>query len=121
MRNQDQARASDYQSQDHVTPSKEIKIKCGYILTTESKIGAKPAPQSLDKKSAAYYIIEFVNQKQKAKACISGNQAVQAQNQNLTFNTNSKPSKPNATWVLGNKPAPLLTKCFNCQETDYYS
>ena len=52
------------------------KTKHNYVLATESKAGAKPAPQSLDKKLAAHHIIGFVNWKQKAESRLGGNQAV---------------------------------------------
>ena len=50
-----------------------IKIKCDYILATESKARAKSAFWFLDKKSVAYYVIGFVNQKQKVKTCANSN------------------------------------------------
>ena len=98
-----------------------IKTKCGYILATKSKAGAKPTLRSLDKRSAAHHIIGFVNWKQKVEFRLGSNQAAQTQNQNLAPNTNSRPSKSNATLASGNKPAPLSTRCFNCQGTGHYS
>ena len=90
---------------------KKIKTKHSYILAIKFKVRAKPA----------HYIIDFMNQNQEAESCIGGNQAAQTQNQSPAFNANLRLNKLNATLTLGNRPAPLLTKYFNYQKTDYYS
>ena len=54
-----------------------IKTKYDYVLATESKTGAKLISRSLDKKLMTYYIIGFVNWKQKTEVCMGGNQATQ--------------------------------------------
>ena len=101
--------------------SEEIKTKYGYVSATESKARTKLALQSFDKKSTAHHIVGFVNWKQKAEFCSDGNQTAQTQNQSPASNANLKLNKPDATLALSNKPAPLSTKCFNCQETGHYS
>ena len=50
-----------------------IKTKCGYILATRSKAGVKPSSRSLDKKSAAHYVIGFVNRKLKVEFHVDSN------------------------------------------------
>ena len=104
-----------------LVPPERIKTKCGYVLATKSKARAKPAFWSLDKRLVAYHVVGFVNWKWKAESRVGSNQATQTQNQNLAFNANARPSKPNSTLALGNKPAPPLTRCFNCQGTNHYS
>ena len=104
-----------------LVPPEGIKTKRGYVSATGSKAVTKPAPRSLDKKSAAHHVVGFVNRKRKAEFRPGGNQAAQTQNQNSAPNANSRPSKPNATLASGNKPAPPSTRCFNCQKTGHYS
>ena len=104
-----------------LVPPEGIKTKRGYVSAMKSKTGAKPAPWSLDKRLTAYYIVGFVNQKQKAEFCLGGNQAAQTQNQNLATNANLRLSKLNISSASGDKLALSSTKCFNCQKTGHYS
>ena len=85
------------------------------------KIRSKPVFRSSNKRLAAYSIVGFINQKQKVKVCIGGNQVTQTQNQSLFSNTNLRLSKPNAILVLSNRLISLIVKCFNCDDIDHYS
>ena len=56
---------------------KGIKTKYNYISAIKSKTKSKATLWSIDKRLVTYYIIGFINKKQKIEACASGNQAAQ--------------------------------------------